>query len=335
MNAREPLPAVSHLRYRAPHWSADDWGFNALFAVLLILGYFTTLWLNGIRILPPVQKIERTPAKVTTMILEPVVPKPVVEPERPKPKPPEPQKVKPGPKVPKIAKAPPAVSAPGTPKKVPEIKKPPKDLSKLVVKKGLLGLLSEQQTDASLRGFTPTDKRVPADNLALALAKPDKVRRKEDDLLGPGNYVDVAKKGADVGYLINATKLPKTINRDSLEVIAGEDVDIPVEVLGTGEQTGGRSASDVSKWVAKFLGGLRYLYNRELRTRPELQGKLVVTFEITPAGQVENARMVSTTLGSPGLNRQLVARIETWKFPAINEDVTVTVTYPFLFLPPT
>ncbi|MBZ0253179.1 MAG: TonB family protein [Candidatus Methylomirabilis sp.] len=322
------------MRFRAPHFDRDDWLFNGVFLSLLVLATLLAQVLLAMKIIPPPPpELARPAAILTTLIVPPEILKPI---EKPKPKPKEaPRKVKPGPTKRQIAKAPPAVSAPGSPKLVPEIKNPPKDLSKLVVKKGLLGLLSTQQADPSLRGFTPTDKRVPSDNLALALAKPDKNRRKEDDLLGPGNYVDVAKKGADVGYLINATKLPKTVNKESLAIIDGEDIDIPVEVLGEGSATGGRSASEISKWVAKFLGGLRYLYNQELRADPSLQGKLTVTFEILPDGRVTNARMQSSSLGSQKLNRDLMGRIGTWKFPSIEENVTVEVTYPFLFLPPT
>ena len=97
----------------------------------------------------------------------------------------------------------------------------------------------------------------------------------------------------------------------------------------------GRSTRSIRKIVASHLFDLRILYNRELRNDRTLKGKAIVKFEIAPSGKVTKAVLISSTLGSDTLDQAIIENISTWEFPPIpEEDGFVTVTYPFLFIPP-
>jgi TonB family protein len=95
----------------------------------------------------------------------------------------------------------------------------------------------------------------------------------------------------------------------------------------------GRSATAIRKTVAQYLGGLRYLYNQELRKDPTLNGKVTVTFEIAPSGSVTDTLLVSSSIGSKSLVEAILLSIRTWKFPGVSEEYgNVRVTYPFAFV---
>ena len=53
---------------------------------------------------------------------------------------------------------------------------------------------------------------------------------------------------------------------------------------------------------------------------------------ISPSGKVSKIELVSSELGSPGLERKLVSRIKMFNFGAKKVDA-VTITYPIDFLP--
>jgi TonB family protein len=83
----------------------------------------------------------------------------------------------------------------------------------------------------------------------------------------------------------------------------------------------------------KNKGAIYALYNRELRTDPTLQGKIVFEIAIDPAGNVTDVKIVSSELNSPELEKKLLARIRLFNF-GTKEVETLIVTYPIDFLPP-
>ena len=82
----------------------------------------------------------------------------------------------------------------------------------------------------------------------------------------------------------------------------------------------------------KYKGALEALYVRALRRDPALQGKVVFELTINASGKVIKCKIVSSELGSKKLERRLVARVKSFRFPTKNV-ATVTVTYPIDFLP--
>lgn len=82
----------------------------------------------------------------------------------------------------------------------------------------------------------------------------------------------------------------------------------------------------------KYKGSLEAIYVRALRRDPTLQGKVVFELTISPSGKVIKCRIISSELGSKKLERRLVSRVKSFRFPKRNV-ATVTVTYPIDFLP--
>jgi TonB family protein len=305
--------------------------FTLIFVMVLLAGFLGAQYFQGIRIRKPVHLPKPEAKKVAEIILkEPEPPKPVVKP--PPPEPPPPRKLTKKEK--KKLTSPSPLSAVGSPKAIPKKKV---DVKKMVARKGLLGMLSKESKDPTLRAYHPSKKRDVSKELDESLKNLSDKERKEnpdEDFLGVGNLPEVAKKGTDIGYILDAAKIGE-VSETQVEFYGGIE-DLPEEIeedFEDGKQ--GRAAHEIRKVVASYLGGLRYLYNKQLRKDPTLKGKATVRFEISPSGHITETVLVFSSLGSPPLESAILSNIRKWRFPRIPEERGhVKVTYPFVFLPP-
>jgi periplasmic protein TonB len=350
MSQRSPRSSTGH--YHGYEVAIEDKVFNLLFLTMLLVGAVVSQYLQHVRVQRPVYIPRPGPIKVTEVILR--------EPEAPKPLPPAvEEKVTSVPATgtePKLSKeeirkrrtSPPPLSAVGSPKNLPAGEGG--SVQKMVARKGLLGLLSKAETDPDLRAYQPSKKKDVSDELNKALKNlsgpgGQKGTGEEDDFLGVGNLPQVAKKGTDIGYILNASKIGE-VKETQVEFYGGTEA-LPERVEKLPEEPksqdgisvegkpGGRTYSQIRKIVASYLGGLRYLYNKELRTNPALKGKITVAFEISPEGVVTQSLLVGSSLDSRPFEQMVLENVRKWKFPSIPEqNGNVKVTYPFVFLPP-
>jgi len=93
-----------------------------------------------------------------------------------------------------------------------------------------------------------------------------------------------------------------------------------------------RSIEDIRLVFERNKGSIYAIYNRALRDDPTLQGKIVLKLTIAPSGEVTDARIESSELKSPDLERKLLARIKQFDFGAKSVEPMVA-TYPVDFLP--
>ena len=93
-----------------------------------------------------------------------------------------------------------------------------------------------------------------------------------------------------------------------------------------------RSREEIETIFDRNKGAIYALYSRALRDNPQLQGKLVLEFTISPTGDVTMCRIVSSELNDPDLEKKIVARVRLFKFDA--KDVEqITTTKPIDFFP--
>jgi outer membrane biosynthesis protein TonB len=94
----------------------------------------------------------------------------------------------------------------------------------------------------------------------------------------------------------------------------------------------GRSREEIELVFDRNHGAIDALYQRALRDQPDLQGKLVLEFTISPAGEVTDCRVVSSELNDDDLARKIAARVKLFRFDA--KDVAIiTTTKPLVFFP--
>jgi periplasmic protein TonB len=93
-----------------------------------------------------------------------------------------------------------------------------------------------------------------------------------------------------------------------------------------------RSREEIELVFDRNKGAIYGLYNRALRERAELQGKLVLEFTVAPTGEVTMCRVVSSELNDPDLESKIVARVRLFHFDAKDVE-TITTTKPIDFFP--
>jgi len=114
-----------------------------------------------------------------------------------------------------------------------------------------------------------------------------------------------------------------------LVVVTGESA---VEGSSKGGMAG-RTPEDVQAVVLKHNNSIQYCYDRELRRNPNLKGKVIVRFTITPQGTVKNVEIVSSNLGNRKVERCIVSRVRRWSdFGPIDRkfgDTSIKQVYAF------
>lgn len=101
---------------------------------------------------------------------------------------------------------------------------------------------------------------------------------------------------------------------------------------GSGITTGGRSRSSIARVVQQNMAALRYAYNRRLREKPGLSGKIRVRFAIDEFGKVIFCDVIESTMDDATFKKLIAAKIKLWVFEKIDKPGDVTeVIYPFVF----
>ena len=93
-----------------------------------------------------------------------------------------------------------------------------------------------------------------------------------------------------------------------------------------------RSREEIELVFDRNKGAIYGLYNRALRDRAELQGKLVLEFTIAPSGDITMCRVVSSELNDPELESKIVARVRLFHFDPKDVE-SITTTKPMEFFP--
>ncbi len=111
---------------------------------------------------------------------------------------------------------------------------------------------------------------------------------------------------------------------------SGLDTRGPTRVGNSGKAA--RSREEIELVFDHNKGAIYGLYNRALRERAELQGKLVLEFTIAPSGEVTMCRVVSSELNDPDLESRIVARVRLFHFEPKDVE-SITTTKPIDFFP--
>ncbi len=86
----------------------------------------------------------------------------------------------------------------------------------------------------------------------------------------------------------------------------------------------------IRRVVRQRLAEVRYCYEQRLRVRPDLAGRVPVTFIIATDGAVQSAVIGGSTLGDVEAEQCIALAVRRWGFPPPSDGGVVTVTYPFV-----
>jgi outer membrane biosynthesis protein TonB len=102
------------------------------------------------------------------------------------------------------------------------------------------------------------------------------------------------------------------------------------------DDEGSRNETVIAKYVGAQRQPVRDCYDRELKKKPGLKGKLVIHFEIDPEGKVTKAELNEkrSEIKDPDLVACAVKVIRGIKFPASSKGMVTESNYPYEFKPP-
>ncbi len=268
----------------------------------------------------PEEQVVEVPPRLARLILErkqppPPPPPPKVEEKKPEPKP-EPEK--------KVEKKP---EPKPEPKKAPEPKPEVKTVEKAREKAKSVGVLAFADELADLRDTTEIKKLSRNVKPGTAGSQAKKTQRS----LVTSN-LGTASAGIATGSLSRDTGGTRIAQRTTTKVKSATAPTDKARQKKNRNRAASRTAEQIQLIFDRNKSKIDSLYRRALRQDPALQGKVVLKLTIAPSGQVTGCEIVSSELGSPGLERKIVQRVKLFNFGAA-EVQTMTVTYPIEFFP--
>lgn len=143
----------------------------------------------------------------------------------------------------------------------------------------------------------------------------------------PNSHGLIARKGGESGYNMGsaASGNGKGFGGDSGNGIGGLDGS-DFSVAG-----GGLDRETVRRIIASYRSQIRTCYERALIGTPNLQGRIVYQWRITPIGNVITAQVTKATLESSNLKTCVLEVIQKMQFPKAPNGLPTTVIYPFVF----
>ena len=97
---------------------------------------------------------------------------------------------------------------------------------------------------------------------------------------------------------------------------------------------GGLSREEIQRVISRVMSQIKYCYDKELNKDPNLEGKLVMFWQITGTGDVQGTNALDNTFAGasgPPIAQCVNRIIQRLKFPPPKGGGSVNVTYPFVF----
>lgn len=111
--------------------------------------------------------------------------------------------------------------------------------------------------------------------------------------------------------------------------LGGRRSRVPRIATGTADVRGSLSAEVIRRVVRRHLNEVRFCYEQQLNTRPDLEGRVVINWIISPTGAVQRATVANSTLRDQQVEQCIAQAVRRWTFPAPDGGGVVGVNYPF------
>jgi outer membrane biosynthesis protein TonB len=306
--------------FRAWRWDDVDWIFLALLLLSTLLHTAAVVWIESH---PPPNRtrLEDFDDRFVKLLLnKPDEPDPVAEPEEPvnsdlkvdTPAEPEPEPDKGG-----EEEQPEEVEDPG-----PAETEEEKDarLEEEVSSKGLLAMIGTTGKSSSAQKVKDLvgDAGNLSDDVGKALAESSgvKVARRDADSAGlrsggggdgAASTGELGKAGAGTGGAVKkkATEIKGKVKASGAEIAGAQDT------------------KSIQGKIRRYNGRIKACYERELKTNPDLAGKIRVAWEIDTSGRVSGVDIVSNSTGNAELASCVKKEVKKFRFGDQEDDIFV------------
>ncbi|MCA9529775.1 MAG: AgmX/PglI C-terminal domain-containing protein [Myxococcales bacterium] len=105
---------------------------------------------------------------------------------------------------------------------------------------------------------------------------------------------------------------------------------VPTVRSGEAVVRGSLSKEVIRRVIQRHRNEVRFCYEQQLNARPDLEGRVLTRFIISPTGTVQAATIAESTLRNANVEQCIARAVERWTFPAPEGGGIVVVTYPFV-----
>ncbi|MCB9735842.1 MAG: serine/threonine protein kinase [Deltaproteobacteria bacterium] len=315
------------------------WGVYLAAIVIVALAHLATApVLDGLEALGVAVTVTEAPKEVFVTSQKP---RDANEPPKPKPKP------KPRPKPPEVAKKiavpKPAPTTPPPPVQVTSEQAPqiPKSVRKKLAAAQEQSRSSSSSATAQLLNRLTTPKQGTAQAMkdvttsieAKSAGRVTDVHKVMGEIAAAGGEPQFARSsGAEATGPLAAGAPGEITKKIALEAPKADGkVRGKVSSMSVGRKVSGElDPGDVYRVIDGSIGKIQQCYERELRTKPSLSGKITFRWTVTEAGSVTAVREVTSTLGDPAVSACIQGVLKRLRFPK-PKGGTVEIDYPFIF----
>ncbi len=112
--------------------------------------------------------------------------------------------------------------------------------------------------------------------------------------------------------------------------LRGRGSRVPRIRTGNADVRGSLSREVIRRVIRRHINEVRFCYEQELNARPDLEGRVQVSFIISPTGAVQSATIGSSTISNARVEGCIAQAVRRWTFPAPDGGGVVGVNYPFV-----
>ncbi len=111
---------------------------------------------------------------------------------------------------------------------------------------------------------------------------------------------------------------------------SGRSARVPQIRSGAADVRGSLSKEVIRRVIRRHINEVRFCYEQELNARPDLEGRVTVSFIISPTGAVQSSAVAASTLGNQRVEGCIAGAVRRWGFPQPEGGGIVVVNYPFM-----
>ena len=112
--------------------------------------------------------------------------------------------------------------------------------------------------------------------------------------------------------------------------LRGRRAPAPRVIAGRAQVRGALDKQIIRRIIRRHINEVKYCYQKELQTRPGLDGRVVILFTIAGTGQVVMARVQQSTMKNRNVETCIARAVRRWLFPKPRGGGIVIVSYPFV-----
>ena len=112
--------------------------------------------------------------------------------------------------------------------------------------------------------------------------------------------------------------------------LGGRRAHAPDVVPGTAQVRGSLDKEIIRRIIRRHINEVKFCYEKELTTHPDLFGRVIVQFTIAGTGQVVASIVQQSTMNNPTVEGCIAGALKRWEFPKPQGGGIVIVSYPFV-----